>query len=171
MLFITFIIIILLLFLIINLKISNTNTEKQLNNSHEHIISLQEYMREQELRIQQIIVDKNIIIETMKNDLPKQTAAAVERSRVTLKGKISEQIAPYMADFKHMPSDCRFIGSPIDLLVIDGMSNNNKELSIYIIDIKTGKSTLSTLQRKIRDAIKQGRVYFETYTLKEKIDE
>ena len=85
---------------------------------------------------------------------------AVNKSRAVLKGKISEQIAPFGSDFPFAASDCRFIGSPIDFLIIQGMSDESDEVNIYICDIKTGSSQLSKIQRKIRNAIRDNRVYF-----------
>jgi predicted Holliday junction resolvase-like endonuclease len=44
-----------------------------------------------------------------------------------LKGKIAEQIAPLLPGFlvKYNPADTRFIGSPIDYLIIRNMSKGD----------------------------------------------
>ena len=64
------------------------------------------------------------------------------------------------------PKDCRFMGSPIDYIVFDGLSDvtdkvANEIKEVKFIDIKTGSSSLNTAQRRIRDAIKDNRVSFE----------
>jgi predicted Holliday junction resolvase-like endonuclease len=47
---------------------------------------------------------------------------AVNRSRSTLKGKIAEQIAPMLPEFLYNPADARFIGSPVDYIIFDGLT-------------------------------------------------
>lgn len=47
---------------------------------------------------------------------------AVNRSRSTLKGKIAEQIAPLLPEFLYNPADARFIGSPVDYIIFDGLT-------------------------------------------------
>jgi hypothetical protein len=63
------------------------------------------------------------------------------------------------------PSDFRHIGDPIDFVVFKGatdMKNGvSKDISeILIVDIKTGDSQLSSIQRRIRDAVIRGDVSF-----------
>jgi len=92
---------------------------------------------------------------------------AVNHSRSTLKGKIGEQMAPLLPEFteRYEPADARFIGSPIDYVIFKNMSkrsNGEKDpIEIVLMDIKTGKSSKSTLQNAIRDAIKNNRVSFD----------
>ena len=68
-----------------------------------------------------------------------------------------------------VPADARFIGDPVDLLIIEGMSaagdekNTKAELWINIVDIKTGSANLSTTQRQIRNAVTAGRVKFTLF--------
>jgi len=100
-------------------------------------------------------------IEALPEQLKRAREAALKQSRAVIKGKVSEHLAPYLPGFEHQPSDARFIGSPIDYLVFDGMSDGG-EINVAIIDIKTGSSRLSALQRKIKKAIEEGRVTFET---------
>lgn len=45
---------------------------------------------------------------------------SVNRSRSTLKGKIAEQMAPVYPAFRYLPADARFIGSPVDYIVLTG---------------------------------------------------
>ena len=85
---------------------------------------------------------------------------AIDRSRAVIVGKVTEHLTPYMPDFKFNPKEARFIGSPIDLLVFDGLDDGDLR-QIYFVEVKTGASaTLSSRQRQIRDAILSGRVKF-----------
>jgi len=95
----------------------------------------------------------------------------LERSRAVLKGRIGEQIVPFLEQFRYNPSDARFIGSPIDYIIFDGYTDvkDRKEeqpITVVLADIKTGKSALLTReQRKIKEAVEQKRVKWETITL------
>ena len=83
------------------------------------------------------------------------------KSQVVLKGKIAEQIVSLYPQFKHMPSDARFLGSPIDYVIFDGMSEG-KPIDIVFMDVKSGSSRLSANQQKIKDAVESKRVKWET---------
>jgi len=84
---------------------------------------------------------------------------AIQRSRSVTVGKVTEHIVPYLPDFVYNPKDARFIGSPVDLLVFDGLADGNVK-GVIFIEVKTGKSSLSTRERKVRDAIKSGKVHW-----------
>ena len=46
---------------------------------------------------------------------------SIERSRASLGGQFSEQLAPYLPNFKYKPTECKFLGKPVDLIVFDGL--------------------------------------------------
>jgi predicted Holliday junction resolvase-like endonuclease len=46
---------------------------------------------------------------------------AIQRSQSVILGKVTEHLVPYLPTFTFNPKDARFIGSPIDILVFDGM--------------------------------------------------
>jgi predicted Holliday junction resolvase-like endonuclease len=95
---------------------------------------------------------------------------AVNRSRSTLKGKIAEQIAPLLPEFLYNPADARFIGSPLDYIIFDGLTDvsDDKKASIRIIfmDVKKGSASLSRTQRVIKEAIEEKAVRWETLRIK-----
>ena len=82
---------------------------------------------------------------------------AINRSQSVILGKVTEHLIPFHQNFPFNPKEARFIGSPIDMIVFDGIENEGV-VDIYILEIKTGKSTLSKRQRLIRDAVENGRV-------------
>ena len=96
---------------------------------------------------------------------------AADRSRFVLKGKIAEHMVPlYREVFKYGPSDARFIGAPIDYLIFDGYTavkdmNSDEPITVILADIKTGNATLNRTERKIKEAVEQGRVRWETIQL------
>ncbi len=85
---------------------------------------------------------------------------AANRSVRNVLGKVTEHLIPFSEAMKQFnPKDIRFVGSPIDLIVFDGAEELKKEeMTIWFIEIKTGKSTLSKRQQIIRDAIESNRV-------------
>lgn len=77
---------------------------------------------------------------------------AIDKSSSVTMGKMTEHMVPYLPGFGFNPADARFIGSPIDLIVFDGLGNDDLK-KIVFVEIKTGVSTLSTRERLVRDAI------------------
>jgi predicted Holliday junction resolvase-like endonuclease len=82
---------------------------------------------------------------------------AIDKSQSVTMGKMTEHMVPYLPGFGFNPTDARFIGSPIDLVVFDGLSDGDVR-KIVFIEIKTGVSTLSTRERIVRDAINAGNI-------------
>lgn len=92
-------------------------------------------------------------------------ANTLDASRSVLKGKISEQIAPLLKEFKYNLADARFLGSPIDYIIFDGMSDGKDVFNLVFMDVKKGKANLTRNQNKIREAIDLGRLKWETLRL------
>ena len=82
---------------------------------------------------------------------------AVRRSQSVTIGKVYEQLVPHFPDFEFNPKDARFIGSPVDFVVFDGLSEGHIR-SVVFVEVKTGKSDLSERERRVRDAVKARRV-------------
>ena len=118
-----------------------------------------------------VVIVLLIYILQMKKQIPEMMSKAgkdaQDRSRPVIKGLVAEQIVPFLEDFKYNPADARFIGAPIDYLIFDGYSDKSEEITVVLADIKTGKRAgLTSPQRKIRDAINEKRVKWETIHLK-----
>ncbi|MEO5887019.1 MAG: Holliday junction resolvase-like protein [Anaerolineales bacterium] len=102
--------------------------------------------------------DAIVTLEQWKMDVEKTIRQdAIDKSQSVTMGKMTEHMVPFLPGFGFNPSDARFIGSPIDLIVFDGLGNDciNK---IVFIEIKTGVSSLSTRERLVRDAILAGKI-------------
>ena len=84
------------------------------------------------------------------------------RSRATLKGQLSEQLAPYLPGFPYSPSEARFIGKPVDFLIFEGMDQKDIR-NVVFVEVKSGGSRLSPQERKLRDAIQNKRVSWYEY--------
>ena len=93
---------------------------------------------------------------------------SVNTSRAVLKGKMAEQLAPIMPEFQYLPSDAKFLGDPVDYVVFDGYTDfrdgdgSAEDIEVVLIDIKSGGARLTKGQQAIEQAIKEGRVRFET---------
>lgn len=98
---------------------------------------------------------------------------ALGKSRAVLKGKIGEQLAPHLPEFKYNPADARFIGSPIDYVIFDGyseaMDGNGNVKKIVFMDVKTGKAKLTRTEEKIKMAVDSGRIEWVTLVLKDRV--
>lgn len=85
---------------------------------------------------------------------------AIEKSRAVTIGKVTEHVVPFLPGFQHNPKDARFIGTPVDFIIFDGLDTGEVR-QITFVEVKTGASSLSKRERQIRDAVKQQRVVWE----------
>ncbi len=86
---------------------------------------------------------------------------AIAQSRAVLGGKFVEQLVPYLPEFRYDPTEARFIGSPIDLIVFPGLASGDPR-EIVIVEVKTGKAgQLTPQEKKIRQLIEDGMVRWE----------
>lgn len=85
---------------------------------------------------------------------------AIQRSQAVTVGKVTEHIVPHLPNFNFNPKDARFIGSPVDFVVFDGLNDEESDQvrNVVFIEVKTGVSALTKRERLVRDAIKAGRV-------------
>jgi predicted Holliday junction resolvase-like endonuclease len=82
---------------------------------------------------------------------------AVLRSQATISGLVHEQLLPFLPQFPFNPKDARFLGTPVDLVVFDGLDAGQIR-GIVFLEVKTGGATLSARERQVRDAIRAGNV-------------
>jgi predicted Holliday junction resolvase-like endonuclease len=82
---------------------------------------------------------------------------AVQRSQAITAGKVHEQLLPYLPAFPYDPRDVRFLGSPVDLIVFDGLTAGCVERIVFL-EVKTGGAGLTQRERSVRDAVQDGAV-------------
>lgn len=86
---------------------------------------------------------------------------AIGQSRAVLGGKFTEQMAPYLPEFKYDPTEARFIGTPIDLVVFPGLAEGEPK-EIVLIEVKSGRSSrLTPRERKIKELVEANMVRWE----------
>jgi len=101
-----------------------------------------------------------------QEELPMQREDAIKRSRSVLSGHFSEQLAPYLPNFEYSPTECRFLGKPIDLIVFKG--SDDKDISeIVFVEIKSGKSKLSSQEKNLKETIEKKKVRWAEYRIPE----
>jgi len=100
---------------------------------------------------------------TAIKDARKDTAA---RQRSTIKGDISEIIAPWSMNTVDSVKELKFLGNPIDFVGFKGLDGDG-EIEIKFIEIKSGSSKLNKNQRRIRDAVVAKRIEWVEVRVKE----
>tara|TARA_E500000081_G_C6131434_1_gene353936 strand:+ start:1089 stop:1541 length:453 start_codon:yes stop_codon:yes gene_type:complete len=80
-----------------------------------------------------------------------------DRQRSTIKGQISETLAPWSMDAVNSVKELNFLGNPIDFIGFKGL-DGEAEVEIKFIEVKSGKSKLNKNQRRVRDAVKAKRI-------------
>ena len=108
--------------------------------------------------------------EEKSEEIKKQKGRAA--SAHTTKGQILEKWCPFL-DHPEIDPDWEaknwaFMGQPIDYIIFDWRENkeiNMADGKIVMLDVKSGKSQLTTKQRRIRDLIKAGNVEWRTIRL------
>lgn len=108
--------------------------------------------------------DYELELKSRRADLRKRKKLASERAIITTEavsvGKMVEHLVPILEGFEYNPADCRTLFDPIDLLVFNGLTSSKVDLLAFM-EIKTGNARLNKHQRLIRDAIRDGRVFYE----------
>ena len=112
------------------------------------------------------LIGKYISHKGLKERIPEIRQDAINHSRAVLAGQFSEQIAPYLPDFPFSPSEARFIGKPIDFVVFKGMDNKKVD-EVVFVEVKSGQSQLSKVERSLRDSIESKKVSWHEYKVPE----
>ncbi len=106
--------------------------------------------------------------EVFKNqEVPKIKKDVLARSRNTIRGIATEHLAPLIQK-EYNAKDFRHLGDPVDYIIFDGLSDvldrkSNEIVNVVLLDVKTGNARLNKVQRRIRDAIQEGKIKFEVY--------
>lgn len=90
---------------------------------------------------------------------------AIKRSRAVLTGQFSENISPYMPGFPYSPTECKFLGKPIDFIVFKGADENNIKEVIFL-EIKSGNSKLNKQEKNLKETILSKKIKWDEYKVK-----
>jgi predicted Holliday junction resolvase-like endonuclease len=87
---------------------------------------------------------------------------AIKRSRSKLMGDLFEQVRPFLPGFDYVPGDLRSIWDPVDYVCFHGLALNREVERVTFIEVKSGRSKLTPVERSIREAIEKKNVDFKT---------
>ena len=98
--------------------------------------------------------EAQVQLEQWKNGTESTICAdAIQKSQSVIVGKVTEHVVPYLPEFTYNPKDARFIGSPVDLVVFDGLDRESLKQIVFIEVKSSVKTALTKRERLIRDAI------------------
>ena len=86
-----------------------------------------------------------------------RAAMARKGSLSSLAGKTAEQWAPFLEGFPGRVNEARFLGAPIDYVVFRGLADG-EVTEIVFVEVKSGRSKLSKVERALRDCVRDKRV-------------
>ena len=86
------------------------------------------------------------------NDILEARKDSTKKQRATIKGQISETLAPWSMTIVDSVSELNFLGNPIDFIGFKGLDGKG-DIEIKFIEVKSGKSKLNSNQRRVRDAV------------------
>ncbi|MFL2981880.1 MAG: Holliday junction resolvase-like protein [Candidatus Poseidoniaceae archaeon] len=86
------------------------------------------------------------------NDILEARKDSTKKQRATIKGQISETLAPWSMTIVDSVSELNFLGNPIDFIGFKGLDGKG-DIDIKFIEVKSGKSKLNSNQRRVRDAV------------------
>ena len=114
-----------------------------------------------ELREANVVLNDEL--NSMTQEMRKQKGRAA--SAHTQRGQLLEKWTPFLnhpdIDEEWDHKDWSFLGQPIDYVVFNwyqDKAQNLEEGQIVMLDVKSGKSSLTTKQRRIRDLVKAGKL-------------
>jgi len=99
--------------------------------------------------------------ELLRKEEKRIRADAIKRSENVVKGKVAETLVPFLPEFKYNPRDIRFLGSPVDLIVFNGLTEGYLK-EVVFIEVKTGKSArLTGREMQVQEVVGLSEVYYE----------
>lgn len=108
------------------------------------------------------LIGKYLAQKKFEEKIPGIREDAIKQSRAVLGGQFSEQIAPYLPDFPYKPTEARFIGKPIDFVVFRGMDEKKID-EVVFVEVKSGQSQLSNVEKTLKSAIENRKVGWHEY--------
>lgn len=112
--------------------------------------------REAEQRVQDALIRLGDDFRRREKEI---RADAIKRSKAVVTGKVAEHLVPFTADFGFNPRDIRFLGSPVDFVCFDGLTEGSLD-QIVFVEVKSGMSGLSTRERQVRNIVDEGEVSY-----------
>lgn len=102
-----------------------------------------------------------------RSDVEAARTHSVATSRGSTLGQAAEHLAPLLPEMteRFSPGDWRFLGSPVDFVVFEGLGAGMVE-RVVLVEVKSGDPRLSARQAQIRAAIDGGSLSVEWLTVR-----
>lgn len=97
-------------------------------------------------------------------DVAKARQQSLAQSHAVVSGKVQEHLASLFPEFEYNPRDARFLGTPIDFVVFDGLDEGECHRIIFV-EVKTSRSSLTGRERLVREAVEAKRVEWRVMRL------
>lgn len=155
---ISFMVIVLLFLLVVYLLLNYIQLKGRVESRARDLF---EYWQTRELE-RQVSERAENLFRTWKLEEEKRIRQdAVKKSQAVTRGKVTEHLIPYFPDFKYNPKDARFLGTPVDFIIFDGLSEGEMN-KVLFIEVKSGKNcTLSSREQLVKECIERGKVSYE----------
>ena len=114
------------------------------------------------------LIGKYMTQKKLEEKIPEIREDAIKHSRAVLSGQFSEQIAPYLPDFPFKPTEARFIGKPIDFVIFKGMDGKKID-EVVFVEVKSGQSQLSKVEKALKSAVENKKVSWHEYKVPEEL--
>jgi len=139
-----------------NLELKESEYRLSIESLKESFEHERKSIEEKKVEIQTKEKSFEIAVAKLTEDLEEQKqlknkVTSQKKSSEVRLGHIAETLAPFLDQFEFEPEECSFLGQPIDYVSFG-------QDDITFIEVKSGKSQLSSKQRRIRDQIKDGKV-------------
>lgn len=141
-----------------------TRVEDEVHKKRDELIAIFATWKEQEKEKLRLEFERTI---------EKEREDAIKRSKSVIRGKGWENFIPFSDKFleEYNPSDLKFLGAPLDIIIFKGASDitdgQESEIEICLGDVKSGRSRLTKVQKKIKEAVEAKRIRWITLEVKE----
>jgi predicted Holliday junction resolvase-like endonuclease len=90
-------------------------------------------------------------------DVEAARSHSVATSKGSTLGQAAEHLAPVFPEMveRFLPGDWRFLGSPVDYVVLDGLTSGRVE-RVVLVEVKSGDPRLNDRQAQIQAAVAMG---------------
>jgi predicted Holliday junction resolvase-like endonuclease len=122
-----------------------------------------EYPKEILPTIQEIQGSVDLAKKEYDDCVAKATNLAEKKSLEVNIGKVVEKVVPALPSFPFHPCDCRTLFDPIDYVVFDGLTKNNRVEQIHFLEVKTGFARLNPHQKQVKSAVENKKIEFQFY--------
>jgi predicted Holliday junction resolvase-like endonuclease len=139
------------------------NREEDLNWKDDELSRREDRLdRDAHIRVQEILSNDTELQALIR----KHRKAAIKTSRATLLGKLLERLAPCIPSFsEYDPRDMRALSDPFDYVLFDGLTVQRRVKQIAFIEVKCGRSRLSSVQRSVLDCVEDHKVHSEVWKI------